>query len=108
MEFQSGTSPMTQRQLVDTYFIENRTKLLDLAAFLDRLERASDGSAEHDFRLEALREGLRVLCDSGPSRVEQIQMILSDPTTQPLETLDQKSACGAYDRNQLSGDAEVQ
>jgi hypothetical protein len=32
------------------------------------------------------------------SRVQQIQMIFSDPTTEPLPQLDQKSARGAYDR----------
>ena len=37
------TSPLTATELVDEYFIENRTKLLDIAAFLDRLDRADPG-----------------------------------------------------------------
>ena len=37
---QNTRSPLTGRELVDEYFIENRTKLLDIAAFLDRLDRA--------------------------------------------------------------------
>lgn len=32
--------PRPGRQLVDEYFIENRTRLLDIAAFLDRLDPA--------------------------------------------------------------------
>ncbi|MDQ3813702.1 MAG: hypothetical protein M3347_07100 [Armatimonadota bacterium] len=98
MEFQPGASPLTQKELIDAYFIENRTKLLDLAAFLDRLDRTEESSGEPDFRMEAFREALQVLCDTGSTRVEHIQMIFSDPTTEPLEKLDQKSACGAYDR----------
>jgi hypothetical protein len=88
---------MTRRQLVDEYFIENRTKLLDLAAFLDRLDRAGEDSAGRDFRMQAFHDALQALCSSTPSRITQVQMIFSDPTTEPLEVLDQKSARGAYD-----------
>ena len=98
MELSAGACSMTGRQLIDEYFIENRTKLLDLAAFLDRLDRASDGdNGERDFRIEAFREALQALCVQKPGRVTQIQRIFSDPTTEPLEKLDQKSARGAYD-----------
>jgi hypothetical protein len=95
---------MTRGQLIDEYFIENRTKLLDLAAFLDRLDRApEDGprpqpAAALDFRMQAFHDALRVLCSETPSRITEVQMIFSDPTTEPLEKLDQKSARGAYDR----------
>ncbi len=97
-------SPKTGRELVDEYFIENRTRLLEIAAFLDRLDRAEPSMADRDFRARAFREALAVLVDDGASertRVERVQMILSDPTTEPLERLDQKSARGAYDRWQL-------
>ena len=90
--------PMTRRQLVDEYFIENRTKLLDLAAFLDRLDRARDENETRDFRMQAFQEALQALCSDTPSRITQVQMIFSDPTTEPLEKLDQKSARGAYER----------
>ena len=92
-------SPKTGRELVDEYFIENRTRLLEIAAFLDRLDRAQPGMAERDFRARAFREALAVLAGADDtSRVERIQMLFSDPTTEPLERLDQKSARGAYDR----------
>ena len=57
-----------------------------------------------DFRVRAFRDALRLL--EGPAgesqtRVERIQHLLSDPTTEPLEKLDTKSARGAYDRWQL-------
>lgn len=90
--------PKSGRELVDEYFIENRTRLLEIAAFLDRLDRAGDDAGATDFRMRGVREALRVLAEGSFPRVEQIQMILSDPTTEPLERLDQKSARGAYDR----------
>lgn len=97
MEQQDIHCPLNRRQLVDEYFIENRTKVLDIAAFLDRLDRAGVESAPPDFRVEALQRALGVLHASPESRVLQIQMIFSDPTTEPLPKLDQKSAKGAFD-----------
>lgn len=90
-------TPKGRRELVDEYFIENRTRLLEIAAYLDRLDRAS-GAGEGDYRMRAFGEALAVLCDGAPGRTERIQMVFSDPTTEPLEALDTKSARGAYDR----------
>ncbi len=89
------SSPLTRRELIDEYFIEHRTKLLDIAAFLDRLDRTS--GADRDFRLEAFVAALEILC-TRTERVCRIQMLLSDPRLEPLERLDRKSAVGAYDR----------
>jgi hypothetical protein len=93
----AGTSPLTQRELIDEYFMEHRVKVLDLAAFLDRLERARELDAEDDFRLRSVREALDVLADGEGNRVQRVQMIFSDPRSELLEELDQKSAKGAYD-----------
>ena len=90
-------SPKTGRELIDEYFIENRHRLLDLAAYLDRLDRSGDAGVESDFRMRAFREALAVLCDGSFPRAERIQMIFSDPTTEPRAELDQKAAKGAYD-----------
>jgi hypothetical protein len=100
-------SPKTGRALVDEYFIENRTRLLEIAAFLDRLDRTDPSLVDHDFRVRAFRDALRLLEDQlldatvPLTRVERIQYLLSDPTSEPLERLDMKSARGAYDRWQL-------
>jgi hypothetical protein len=100
-------SPKTGRELVDEYFLENRNRLLEIAGFLDRLDRADRTLVDHDFRVRAFREALAML-GAPPAdgerlvtRVERIQMLMSDPTTEPLERLDQKGARGAYDRWQL-------
>jgi hypothetical protein len=89
-------SPKRGRALVDEYFIENRTRLLEIAAYLDRLDRA-DEPPDRDFRMVAFRAALNVLCAGEAPRVDRIQMILSDPTPDPLPVLDTKSARGAYD-----------
>jgi|SRR5208282_2530336 hypothetical protein len=86
---------LTTRQLTDEYFLENRNRLLDIAAFLDRLERSSDGE-EPDFRVRAFREALRELLSDEPGRARRVHLILSDPTAQPRERLDCKAAFGAY------------
>ena len=103
MERDFAPGPLTGVQLIDEYFIENRTRLLDLAAFLDRLDRAADAGVETDFRMRSFREALRFLCEPSASRVERIQMIFSDPTTEPADRLDRKSACGAYDHRATGG-----
>lgn len=97
MQASTILSPKTGRELVDAYFIENRTRLLDVAAFLDRLDRAAETSADGDYRMRAFREALRVLSEESYPRTERIQMIMSDPTTEPLEALHEKGASGAYD-----------
>jgi hypothetical protein len=91
-------SPRSGRELIDEYFIENRTRLLEVAAYLDRLDRAA--YPDSDYRMVAFRAALEVLCTGVQPRVEQIQMILSDPTTEPLAHLDTKSARGAYPHSQ--------
>ena len=45
-------------QVLDLYFMEARSKLLDLAAFLDRVDR---GTGEPDFRLAAFKKALHEL-----------------------------------------------
>ncbi|MCC7153793.1 MAG: hypothetical protein IT161_04400 [Bryobacterales bacterium] len=98
MSVTKGVCPLTMRQIVDEYFIENRTKLLDIAAFLDRIERSSDQEdPSKDFRLRVFRKALDILSEDGQSRVLRMQMLLSDPTTAPRTVLDQKSAKGAWD-----------
>lgn len=90
----AAPSPLDRTRLVNEYFIENRTKLLDLAAFLDRLDRA-EGSGP-DFRMEAFTRALAELASGKPGRIERVQVIFSDPTTEPRAALDQKSATGAW------------
>jgi len=93
------TSPLSATELVDEYFIENRTKLLDIAAFLDRIDRADPTVASSDFRMRAFAEALAALSGPPGDRINTVQQVFSDPRTEPLDALDRKGALGAYDRN---------
>jgi hypothetical protein len=93
--------PLTQQQIVDEYFMEHRTKVLDIAAFLDRMDRAAARDAEDDFRFVAFRETLRELTSGTAGRVERVQMILSDQNVEPLDELDRKAAYGASVRRPM-------
>jgi hypothetical protein len=96
-------SLLSASQIADEYFIENRNRLLEIAAFLDRLDRADPARSERDFRLQAFTDALAILASRAPGYLRQIQMLLSDPSTEPIETLDRKSALGAFDRGQSGG-----
>ena len=89
---------MTRQQVLDLYFMENRAKLIDLAAFLDRIDRAT---GEADFRIEAFRQALGHLSDKGPEaeRARNVLLALSDPTSEPIPQAPGKGAIGAYPRH---------
>ena len=100
MTMQPGTCPLSQQRLIDDAFMEMRAKIIDVAAFLDRMERSVEPNATNDFRMVALHQALCALSSDMPGdicRVYAIQMIFSDPTFEPLERLDRKSALGAFD-----------
>lgn len=90
-------NPLTRRQIADLYFIEHRAKLLDLAAFLDRAERAAPGEgAGKDFRVTALERALGLLVDGKPERARRVLESLSDPSTVPIAKAGTKGATGAW------------
>ena len=94
----STPSPLSPKDIVDEYFIENRTRLLEVAAFLDRLDRTDPAYGGQDFRMKAFADALASLA-AGSGRLDRLQQLFSDPTTEPLGALDRKSAFGAYDRS---------
>ena len=84
---------MTRQQIVDMYFLEARAKLIDIGAFLDRVQRAG---GQDDFRMEAFRKALAVLSEPGPDKAKAVLLAFSDPTTEPIPAAHTKSACGAW------------
>jgi hypothetical protein len=84
---------MNRSRVTDLYFAEARSKLIDLAAFLDRIRR-SEGP--DDFRMKSLRAGLLELAAPGPDKAKSILRLLSDPTREPVAEAGQKSAAGAW------------
>jgi hypothetical protein len=84
---------MDRAGITDLYFAEARSKLIDLAAFLDRVER-SEGA--EDFRMKALRAALHELSTSSPDKARKILLLLSDPSREPAAEAGEKSASGAW------------
>ncbi len=96
MSIASYTCPQNREQVVATYFLEHRAKLLDIAAFLDRLDRAPPSSAGADFREVALQQAIRILTDAKPQRVARILSLLSDYSPElPQSAHGMKGASGA-------------
>ena len=96
---------MNKQTVLDFYFAEARSKLIDLAAFLDRIERADEDA---DFRLAAFRAGLREIAtppEGSPraSHTRRVLTLLSDPTTEPLAAATTKSAAGAWPKFEQAG-----
>lgn len=72
--------PMSARQVLDRHFLEARAKLLDIAAILDRIDRASDRQQiEGDERRRQLDEALAYLRCGKTGRAEWIQHLFSRP-----------------------------
>ena len=84
---------MTRQQILDLYFMEARAKVIDLAAFMDRVERAN---GDEDFRMKAFREALKELEKGNPDRAKRVLLSLSDPTSEPIVAATTKAATGAW------------
>ena len=74
-------SPKTAQELLDMYFLDARSQMLETAAILDRIERA-EGGAEvmNDLRLKKLRDVCDILKNGSGNRAEQFLMLFSDET----------------------------
>jgi len=83
---------MTRQKVLDLYFLDARHKLIEIAAFLDRIERA-DG--KDDFRLKAFRAALGKLSGSKKRKAKDVLLAFSDLTTKPIDKATTKAACGA-------------
>lgn len=77
----SMQSALSGIETIDTYFLEHRAKLIDVAAFLDRVERAGGRT---DFRMAAFERCLKLLLDGRPERARRVLEELSDPTEKPI------------------------
>ena len=88
--------PQTREQVINMYFVEHRAKLLDVAAFLDRIDRAQSTPSARDFREIALKHAVAVLIDGKPHRAKRVLDLLSDSTTDmPQSAYGMKGAAGA-------------
>jgi hypothetical protein len=71
--------PLPADKALEQYFFEARSKLLDIAAMLDRINRGPESGEilAKDPRIEKIRKALEVLHDQNGDRAERIQQIFS-------------------------------
>ena len=86
---------MTRQQVLDLYFLDARHKLIEVAAFLDRVDRAA---GKDDFRLKAFRAALGKLTGGKKEKARNVLLAFSDLTTRPVEKAPGKGAVGAWRR----------
>jgi hypothetical protein len=82
----------SKKELLDLQFIDARSKLLDLAAFLDRIERHP---GDDDYRFAALKRALPILLSPQPGRARAVLESLSDATSEPVPKAAFQGAFGA-------------
>lgn len=83
---------LNKEELLDLQFIDARARLIDLAAFLDRIERHEGG---YDVRLRYFKEALFILQENRPDRAKAVLEKLSDHSTELSETAPFQGAFGA-------------
>ncbi|MBA64027.1 MAG: hypothetical protein CMJ76_16855 [Planctomycetaceae bacterium] len=69
--------PLNSQQVLDREYLEIRGKIVELAASLDRLERA-EGCVSDDNRMKLISQGLQILLEQADqTKAGQIQMLFS-------------------------------
>lgn len=82
-----------KKDILDLYFMPARRDLIEIAAYLDRLERHS---GETDFRAQAFEKALQAMLDAKPGKkAAAVLESLSDHTVEPAEKSNMKAAWGA-------------
>ena len=89
----STWTPPATVNLADLGFMDARSKLIDLAAFLDRVQRAGQ---EDDFRVQALNRAVKLLQADKPQRAREVLLSFSDPSTEPIAKATMQGAMGAH------------
>lgn len=84
---------MTRQQVLDLYFLDARHKLIEIAAFLDRTDRAT---GKEDFRLQSFRAALTKLDGKKKNKAKAVLLAFSDLTMKPVAKAASKGATGAY------------
>lgn len=92
---------MQATEVIERYFLENRARVIEIAAFIDRISRAAgyadSSGTSSDFRMISLRNAIGVLLDGDGGKAARAQLAFSDTSTEPIESAaGMKGACGAW------------
>jgi len=82
-----------RKNILDLYFLDARARLIDIAAFMDRVDRADGGD---DFRYDAFHAALKALESGKPDRAGEVLLAFSDPTDELIPAATTRAACGAW------------
>jgi hypothetical protein len=74
----SMQASLPSEKILDREFLGIRAKLIDMAASLDRIQRA-DGTIPSDPRIEKITLALEILTGRSPDRAENVELLFSLP-----------------------------
>lgn len=77
--------PLSAEAVLNREFFELRARVLELAASLDRLDRAH-GDVAADPRMEKLKRGIELLLSPDADRAERVQLLFSRPYNEDWPT----------------------
>jgi hypothetical protein len=92
----STKQPMAERsaaQIIAEEFMIARAKIVELAATLDRIERAS-GNVEDSRNMQLLVQGMHILIDDQFEKAKRVQLLMSrdyNPNWQNLMSISKNS-----------------
>ena len=73
---------LSPAQVADTYFLESRHQLLEIAAYFDRYDAAVARSGDRDGhaasanrKLEVIREALAIIADDKPAQERTVALL---------------------------------
>lgn len=81
------TIPQSAAEQLEREFLQIRARILELAAALDRLQRAEQATGDagpavrlaDDARMALIGQGLAALAQDTPDRAERVQLLFSRP-----------------------------
>ena len=83
---------LKKEELLDLQFVDARARLIDLAAFLDRIDRHE---GPEDVRLKYFKEALPILMEDRVDRARAVLEKFSDHSDEMPETAPFQGASGA-------------
>ena len=90
--------PMSAKEALETYYLDNRARVLEIASFLDRIDRCGDSlSAMEDFRYKSFIKGLQLVLECEKDRTKKLQLFFSDLSSDPIDSAAGLKAYGAWE-----------
>jgi len=80
------------QQIVAEDFMIARARIVELAATLDRIERAT-GDVDDSKNMQLLMQGMHILCDDEVEKAKRVQLLMSrqyDPQWQAQMSIERK------------------